>query len=210
MLRKLIKILIKVVLILVAAVVVVAVATAIIDHANSIMHGELEWAESPDGDEGYLIYHGNSYYPSNRWLRSNLQETDVQIGWQYGFPFPNFYYYTDGTEAPLYIYSDNGGISREIFVRSDYDFKKQTYFVERTDIEFVFEEAFIQTENNTGSHNKISDVSVLLFLKDEPRLDICIFLCQADDGTWFFIKSGERYVLSDDFVSALKQNNIID
>jgi len=210
MLRKLIKFLVKTILILAAIALLIVAVTAIIDHIASDLHGELKLEESPDGNESYLMYRGNRYYSASELLDLTSLETDVQIGWQYGFPFPNFYFYTDGTETPLYIYSVNSGMPRGIFVRSDCDFKKQTYIVEGTDIEIVFDQVFTKTRNDTVFHNKHSDVHILLSLKDEPRLEISLYLNQAEDGTWFFVKNGECYVANEEFVSVLKKNDIID
>lgn len=214
MLRKLIKFLVKTILILAAIALLIAAATAIIDHIASDLHGELKWEESPDGNESYLMYRGNRYYSASELLDLTSLETDAQIGWQCVFPFPNFYFYTDGTETPLYIYTVNSVTPRSstkgIYVRSYCDFKKQTYIVEGTDIEIVFEQAFTKTRNDTVFHNKHSDVHILLTLKEEPRLEISLYLDQAEDGTWFFVKNGECYVASEEFVSVLRKNNIMD
>ena len=90
MLRKLIKFLVKTILILAAIALLIVAVTAIIDHIASDLHGELKLEESSDGNESYLMYRGNRYYSASELLDLTSLETDVQIGWQYGFPFPNF------------------------------------------------------------------------------------------------------------------------
>lgn len=204
--RKLIKIMMTVAAIWVGLVLLGALATGILEWICSDMHGELEWSKSPDSDGSVLVYHGNSYYPTNTWLDSDITDDDVEIGWSYGFPFPNFYYYTDGTETPLCILSKGSVRTREVYIRSDYDFKKQRFGVDGTDIEFVFEEAFIQSKPDTNGNTYLSDV--VFSLKDEPRLKIYLSLYQVGD-TVYFVKNRDCWVLSESLISALKANHII-
>jgi len=129
MFRDLIKVILITVSIFLGLALLIAVATPIIDHIGSDMHGELEWAESSDGDERLLLYHGNTYYFSDTQIEADLTGYDVQIGWRYGFPFPNFYYYTDGSEHPLYIVVENS-TRRNVYVRSDYNINTHTFINE--------------------------------------------------------------------------------
>lgn len=209
--RKLIKTIIIIATIFVSLIIISVFATAIIDHIGSDLHGELEWKQDPESDESLLQYHGNDYCSTDVWLRTDLTENDVQVGWSYGFPFSDFYYYTDGTENPLYILSGNGdktGSTRNVYIRNDYDFKKQTFIIEGTDIEFVFEEAFIKTETDVSPEDYLLGVDVIFSLKDEPRLKIYQDLYQSGDN-WYFIKDGECWFLSDELIYLLKDKSIL-
>ena len=206
--RKLMKIILIIAVVWVSLVILVAVGTLILDHIGSDMHGELKWTRVSDSERSQLVYHGNNYYPTNTWLESDITDQDVEIGWQYGFLFPNFYYYTDGSENPVCILSKGSVRTREVYLRSDCDFKAEAYIVEDTDIEFVFSQGFIKSAQDMRPADYSWGTDVVFSLKDEPRLKIYVSLYQSDD-TWYFLKNGECWILSEELASTLKSNHII-
>ena len=182
---------------------------AIADEISLDLHGELEWVDAPDGDSSLLSYHGNTYYSAGSWLESRLKSSDVEIGWQYGFPFPNFYYYTDGSEHPLYILTKGSPSSCGVYLRSDYDFKKQIYTVKGTDIEFVPEEALIKVED-PDSLNLGDICGTMEFpLKDKPRLKLSLAYRRDSHDGWYLSTPDGLYRISDELIDAMREAGVI-
>lgn len=172
-------------------------------------HGNVEATFSPDGTESLLLYHENTYYSTHSWLTSSIIESDIEIGYSYAFCFPSFYYYTDNTENPLYILSKGSGdTTRNVYIRNDYNFKKQTFIIDNTDIEFIFEKHLTKSEKNITPKDYISGINMFFTLKDIPRLNIHVSLYQ-EEGNWFFIKDGECWLLSNDLISMLKNSSLL-
>ena len=48
-----------------------------------------------------------------------------------------------------------------------------------------------------------------MYLKDDPRIQIDVSGPYKFNDNWYFIYSGETYVLSDEFVRILKDNYVI-
>ena len=177
---------------------------AVVDEIGSGMHGDLAWVNGPDGEDSLLSYHGNTYYSAGGWLDATLKSSDVEIGWQYGIIFPNFDYYTDGSEQPLYILGGSGTYSRTVYLQSGYDFKKQIYTVPGTDFEFVLEEALTLVED-PDSINTGDICGVLEFpLKDEPRLKIELFYCRDSHNGWYLSTPDGLCRISDEVIDAMQ------
>lgn len=186
-----------------------APVVTIVDEISSDMHGELEWVDAPDGEGSLLSYHGNTYYFAGSWLESRLKSSDVEIGWQYGFPFPNFYYYTDGSEQPLYILSKGSPSTCGVYLQSDYDFKKQTYTVNGTDLEFVLEEALTLVEDPDSLI--LGDIcgTMEFPLKDEPRLRIELFYKRDSHNGWYLSTPDGLCRISDEVIDAMQEAGVI-
>lgn len=182
---------------------------AVADGLSSDLHGELELVDDPDGEGSLLSYHGNTYYSAGGWLDADLKSSDVEIGWQYGIIFPNFDYYTDGSEQPLYILGGSGTYNRTVFLRSDYDFKKQTYTVEGTDVEFILEEALTKVEDPDSL--VLGDIcgTMEFPLKDAPRLKIALFYKRDSHDGWYLSTPDGLYRISDEVIHAMREAGVI-
>ena len=177
----------------------------VIDEIGSDMHGDLAWVNGPDGEDSLLSYHGNTYYSAGGWLDATLKSSDVEIGWQYGFPFPNFYYYTDGSDQPLYILGGSGTYAYTVYLQSGYDFKKQTYTVPGTDFEFVLEEALTLVEDPDSLNTGDICGTMEFPLKDEPRLRIELFYKRDSHGGWYLSTPDGLCRISDEVIAAMQE-----
>ena len=178
------------------------------DELSGNIHGEPQWVEAPDGESSLLSYRENTYSKAP-WLTSSMKSEDVEIGWQDGFPFPDFRFYTDGSEHPLYILISDGSNVRSVYVRSDYDFAKQAYTVKGTDIEFVPEEELTKIEDpasvNYGDH-----CGTLEFvLKDAPRLSVKEAICRDSHGGWYLHSPDGLWQISEELVQAMLEAGVI-
>ncbi len=215
-------ILIKVVLVLAAFFLVFALVLGLITHVmddiGSDMHGELSWAKDPETGEdiidpetgtNLLSYRGNLYYSAGEWIQSDITDEDVQIGWKYGFPFPNVFFYTDGSEKPLYILCGSGAYTYSVYFRQDFDFRKETLIVEGTDIALTYEEAFVQRDEDEDTSYDYKSYNVTFVLETVPRLKLELYRLYKMEDTWFFMSNGERLYASDELIARLEEASLI-
>lgn len=207
-LRKAIKIVLITLAVMVGLFFTIGLATVIVERVNDNMHGELSWVKGPDGETSALHYYGNDYYCVDEGLYTDIIKSDVKIGWQYALPFPDFQYYTDGSKNPLYILSASGTRARAVYLRSDYDYRKQTSVIEGTDVEFVFEEVFVKAEPDVVPGASYSIIELTYCLRDAPRLKAQETFYRTREF-WYIKKNGECWILTEEFVSVLKANQLI-
>lgn len=166
-----------------------------------------------DNDEGayHIEYEGLRYNIDKLKLfrvRENIREIpedDVLIGWD-SLPFGIGYldkYYSNTNDDPIFIY-----ISRydELYLRSDYDYKLDTFVLEGTDHQFVFADMF--TLSNAFSYNFLNhytnETDITLYSTMSPRLQIqlCLFCL---DNTWYVGGGSDAtlFEVSNEFLSLL-------
>lgn len=162
-------------------------------------------------DEKYLLYQGNEYYESSIFtttegnvLTNEPNENDVELGWYYSFPFSTRFY-SDKSENPLYIYTT--GSDRNFYLRQDYDYFTDTFVIENTNIQIVWEDIFGFEQSYFYFANPIR---VALHSKQCPRISAYFDLVSVGDQ-WYlsFIGSQTVWTLSDQFIKILLQNGII-
>jgi len=207
-LRRAIKITLITLAVAVGLFLAIGLTNEISERVSDNLHGELSKIKMPDVERSGLHYHGNDYYWADEGMYADVIESDVKIGWQCGFPFPNFQFYTDGSENPLYILSASDTRARVVYFRSDYDLKKQKFVIEGTDVEFVFEEAFVKAEPDVIPGASYSIIELACRLKDAPRLKTEKTFYGTRDF-WYIKENGECWILREEFVSVLKANQLI-
>lgn len=180
---------------------------AVVEWITLDMHGDLDRV-----DENTLSYQGDLYCSSGYWFNAMSTEDDVELGWQYNFPFSTYMrYYSDTADSPLYIFCASyvGDFAFDVWFREGYDFHDQTYYVENTELEFVFSEMFIKDDGDQDRELDYKSCgTITACLKDAPRLSIYAAIYYEDE-LYYIRLCGETWYLSDEFVSLLKSNGII-
>ena len=153
--------------------------------------GKVEVVSDDDQGNYHIEYEGHHYYVDDLSLfevRKNIreiQEGDVLVGWD-SLPFCVGYldkYYSDTTENPVFIY-----LSRlpEVYLRSDYDYKADTFVLTGTDHQFVFSDMF--TPSNAFSYDFVDhytdEVDITLYSDMYPRLQIS-FRIFCKNNIWY-------------------------
>ncbi len=171
---------------------------------------QLEYDE--DGD---LSYSGNVYYRADDRFEVRTGEGDkvIELGWRSQFPFfPDMHYYTFDEDNSLFIFCENGEstlYTKGVYVRSDYDLYTQVYAVENSNIEIPLVSAMTQSDVETTAIDHETYIYLKMFLKDDPRIQIELSGPYQYNDNWYFIHTGETWLISDEFVAMLKANNIV-
>ncbi len=166
-------------------------------------------------EDGNLLYNGNTYYRAdNRFeVRTSTNDTVVELGWQSQFPFfPDMHYYAFDEEDPLFIFCDNQEsttYNKGLYIRSDYDLDNSIYSVDNVDIEINLTSAMTKSNIEVSAIDHESSVYLKMFLKDDPRIQIEISGPYQYNDMWYFIHMGETWLISDEFVAILIDNNIV-
>ena len=166
-------------------------------------------------EDGNLLYNGNVYYRADDRFGVRTGENDkvIELGWQSQFPFfPDMHYYAFDEDNPLFIFCENGEstlYTKGVYVRSDYDLYTQVYTVENSNIEIPLVSAMTQSDVETTAIDHKTYIYLKMFLKDDPRIQIELSGPYQYNDNWYFIHMGETWIISDEFVSMLIDNNIV-
>ena len=90
-----------------------------------------------------------------------------------------------------------------------YDLYTQVYAVENSNIEIPLVSAMTQSDVETTAIDHETYIYLKVFLKDDPRIQIELSGPYQYDDNWYFIHTGETWLISDEFVAMLKANNIV-
>ena len=167
-------------------------------------------------EEGNLLYNEITYYRADDRFEVRTGENDkvIELGWQSQFPFfPDMHYYAFDEDDPLFIFCENGEstlYTKGVYVRSDYDLYTQVYAVENSNIEIPLVSAMTQSDVETTAIDHKTYIYLKMFLKDDPRIQIELSGPYQYDDNWYFIHTGETWLISDEFVAMLKANNIVN
>lgn len=165
--------------------------------------------------DGNLLYNGNTYYfmGSRFVVSSNKNDQVFDLGWYSQFPFfPDMHFYAFDEEAPLFIFCDNSNSGLYILglcVRSDYDIYNEVFTVDNTDIEISLSDAMTKSDVEVTDIKYEKRTFLTMLLKDDPRIQVELQGPYRHNDKWYFTWSGEAWLISDDFASMLKDNNII-
>ena len=166
-------------------------------------------------EEGNLLYNEITYYRADDRFEVITEDNDkvVELGWRSQFPFfPDMHYYAFDEDNPLFIFCENGEstlYTKGVYVRSDYDLYTQVYAVENSNIEIPLVSAMTQSDVETTAIDHKTYIYLKMFLKDDPRIQIELSGPYQYDDNWYFIHTGETWLISDEFVAMLKANNIV-
>lgn len=177
------------------------------------MHGDIAWKDHT------LTYGGNTYHSADDRFDvvANKEDTVIQLGWHYNFPFPTMHYHAFEKEAPLFIFCDNGeGLTtynKGLYVKDGFDLGKAVFTVGDTDIEISMQEALLVTDLSAEEIDTTIDTAGLrflyLYLKDDARIRASFSGPYLYNDAWYVIEGAEVYRLSDAFASALLENNLL-
>ena len=166
-------------------------------------------------EEGNLLYNEITYYRADDRFEVITEDNDqvVELGWRSQFPFfPDMHYYAFDEDNPLFIFCENGEstlYTKGVYVRSDYDLYTQVYAVENSNIEIPLVSAMTQSDVETTAIDHKTDIYLKMFLKDDPRIQIELSGPYQYDDNWYFIHMDETWIISDEFVAMLIDNNIV-
>ena len=144
-----------------------------------------------------------------------VSREDVLLGQRSNFPFfANYEYYANATENPEYISCSAGGtLATAVYFREDLYQTPFSFVLAETDCEYDPESAFVKTEEvsykNHIENNKYDDIVVFdSYLKGYPRLTLSTRIYKIGDK-WYGTKNDEMFVLTEDFLSALAENDLL-
>ena len=166
-------------------------------------------------EEGNLLYNEITYYRADDRFEVITEDNDkvVELGWRSQFPFfPDMHYYAFNEDNPLFIFCENGEstlYTKGVYVRSDYDLYTQVYTVENSNIEIPLVSAMTQSDVETTAIDHETSMYLKMFLKDDPRIQIELSGPYQYNDNWYFIHTGETWIISDEFVAMLIDNNIV-
>ena len=166
-------------------------------------------------EEGNLLYNEITYYRADDRFEVITEDNDkvVELGWRSQFPFfPDMHYYAFDEDNPLFIFCENGEstlYTKGVYVRSDYDLYTQVYAVENSNIEIPLVSAMTQSDVETTAIDHKTYIYLKMFLKDDPRIQIELSGPYQYNDNWYFIHMGETWIISDEFVAMLIDNNIV-
>ena len=166
-------------------------------------------------EEGNLLYNEITYYRADDRFEVITEDNDkvVELGWRSQFPFfPDMHYYAFDEDNPLFIFCENGEstlYTKGVYVRSDYDLYTQVYTVENSNIEIPLVSAVTQSDVEATAIDHETYIYLKMFLKDDPRIQIELSGPYQYDDNWYFIHMGETWIISDEFVAMLIDNNIV-
>ena len=165
-------------------------------------------------DMYYLEYQGERYYhdDTHDMFAVSYESEDgfVDLGWYYNLPFTyckEYYSYT--TESPDYIFSsDPGG---EIYFKESFDYKKEIFVVENTEVEIEFSEAFSNNTINVYEKN-IEYQTLCWYSKKHNALSVKVQVLFLEEHWYMYIYNMDRnnaYQISDVFLDMLIENGIV-
>ena len=166
-------------------------------------------------EEGNLLYNEITYYRADDRFEVITEDNDkvVELGWRSQFPFfPDMHYYAFDEDNPLFIFCENGEstlYTKGVYVRSDYDIYTQVYTVENSNIEIPLVSTVTQSDVEATAIDHETYIYLRMFLKDDPRIQIELSGPYQYDDNWYFIHMGKTWIISDEFVAMLIDNNIV-
>ena len=166
-------------------------------------------------EEGNLLYNEITYYRADDRFEVITEDNDkvVELGWQSQFPFfPDMHYYAFDEDNPFFIFCENEEstlYTKGVYVRSDYDLYTQVYTVENSNIEIPLVSAVTQSDVEATAIDHETYIYLRMFLKDDPRIQIELSGPYQYGDNWYFIHMGETWIISDEFVAMLIDNNIV-
>lgn len=179
------------------------------------LHNEIEYVFE-ENDSSYIIFQDNKYvlvgttsffHVHTYKVDSSyyLSYDDTLLSWN-GNRYIGYIdeYYSDTAIAPIFIYNKRLG---NVYFREDYNYLTDTFVIESTGEEIVFENMFTSKLDYFEFDNSIRvDISSTQFPRIEARVDLVNF-----DERWYlsFPDSDDMWVASEEFIKVLSEKKII-
>ena len=178
----------------------------LIDPVDGFSYGE---------EKGTFIYKGIKYVDVreiNGDCRIATPWDYVLLGMRSNWPlFPATQYLVPPTDDPSFI---TNGYGTAVYLREDLYHSEIVYVLNDTSFEFKFEEAFVKTDKIDYDHHEASErctksAVVNFYMKDIPEIKVMkkIYLI---DNVWYCVEYDVAYQLSDEFVTKLIEEKIIN
>ena len=162
----------------------------------------------------YLEYQCERYYHDDTHdmfaVSYKPEDGFVNLGWYYNLPFTyckEYYSYT--TESPDYIFSSGPGGA--IYFKESFDYKKEIFVVENTEIEIEFSEAF--SNNTIDVYEKNIEYQMLCWYSQKHNaLSVKVQVLFWEEDWYVYIYNMDRYnayQVSDVFLNMLIENGIV-
>lgn len=167
-------------------------------------------------DQGRLLYGENVYDPADdRFQVCTSADGDViELGRHSQFPFfPDMHFYAFEDEAPLFIFCDNKQstlYNKGLYVRSDYDLQDALFTVDGTDLSLPLSSAMTPSLIDASKVDSEGSATLRMYLKDDPRVQIELSGPFKQGDEWYLIRMGKAWLLTEEFISLLHENGIID
>ena len=182
-----------------------------LDYRNSLaedLHNQIKLFY--EDDQLCLLYQGEKYICVGNTKLFDVDypydTNDVLLSWngyRYIWYIDNFY--SNTTDNPVFIYNSR---VHDVFFHEDYNYLKDVFIIEDTDIEIIFEDIFKLEESKIKF---INANEIVLESKKIPRIKIRLNLVSLQDNVYISLPDSDTvWQCSDAFVEALKKNNLIE
>lgn len=169
-------------------------------------------------DKGTFVYGEKNYILIDE-VAGNFEfdivEEDIFLGRTSNWPFfPDFGYYANAEENADYIASGSmsNGKMTCVYLREDLCGSSLCYVLQGANYEFDFSSAFVTTEEvsyETHIEGKnFYGTRLNFYVKDYPRLTVSLGICKINEK-WYYVEQDEAFSLSEDFLNALIENDLL-
>lgn len=153
----------------------------------------------------HIEYSGEVFLPfSADFLFVEQSDEDIFLGWNGSWWGFQNQYYSDKADNPLFIYETRIDC---LYFHEDYDYTKDTFVIENTAAEIVWEDIFVFEYDEVDF---VDPINVDLYSKQCSRIKASLKL-SCIDNKWYVCLSGQNFVrsASDEFVKIISENGII-
>jgi len=176
---------------------------------NDSLHNQIEgvWLKDVPShiiyqDKTYQYVGGDDFFRiGDHWL----YEDDVMLSWN-GYRYIGYIdeYYSDSLDNPLFIYEER---THNVYFREDYNYLADTFIVEDSDIDIVFEDMFSSKQENV-----LFTEPIVFTLKSKTNSRIKVMAKMKYINNQYYISfygSDDIWMAKDVFVGDLRQAGII-
>lgn len=170
-----------------------------------------------DFKDGVLEYNGEKYYHMDDGILRLTSEHGADkyegytvVNWHINLPFSaTIIYYSYTQDSPEYMIAT---VSSRVWVKEGLDYLKEAYVIEDVNYEFEFSDEDLSEEIKYDSsiYQKVGEL--VCHLKRHPELKAKIHIFEADGAYYMHLVNNDdsAYILSDEFVDVLRNNQIIN
>lgn len=170
-----------------------------------------------DDDTSYIVYQESKYVfvgSTNLFSVDTYKtedgyylsyEDDILLSWNgYRYVWYIDEYYSYSATTPLFIYNSRLGW---VYFHENYDYFSDTFIIDGTDSEIVWDEIFVSTHTNVDF---VSQYKINLYSKQCPRIKTSLEIAFIEDQWYLYLPdSQEIWIPSDRFITILSDNGII-